>query len=223
MVTTSFVQQVRSLFPIFLCARAFCSFIAVTGGSCASFLGLCSPIASAVIAPIKNACLFFLCYLSARNLSVFSTHLLCFVSVPQLKLVNHPEDGHQEAARARSASPATGGDIPEKPIIPGSESLSSEHSDVFHGSAEAIGELRTVKNNGKSRLRETDDVVGEVGDGGENEVLENQGVGFGEAMIDEAEYTEDHHEEQRLFEDMKELLTVRRHRTGRNSREQGWL
>ena len=41
------------------------------------------------------------------------------------------------------------------------------------------------------------------GDGGAGEGR------FEEAMIDEAEYTEDHHEEQRLFEGMQELLTVR--------------
>lgn len=134
------------------------------------------------------------------------------MSVLQLKLVNHPEVGHQEAAGAPGTSPATGEDVPEMPIIPGGESLSSEHSDVYHGSAEGVGE---------SRLREADDVVGEVGGG--NEVPENQGVGFGEAMIDESEYTEDHHEEQRLFESMQELLTVRRYRTGRDCPQQGRL
>lgn len=137
------------------------------------------------------------------------------MSVLQLKLVNHPEVGHQEAAEAPGASPVTGEDVPEMPIISG-ESFPSEHSDVFHDSAEGVGELLTEKHNGKSRLRDADDGVGDVRVERKNEVPENQEGGFEEAMIDESEYTEDHHEEQRLFESMQELLTVRRYETGRD-------
>lgn len=142
-------------------------------------------------------------------------------TIRQLKLVSH-DDGPKTAAAATAAAAAPTAPAGAAPAQgPGRFDVSrkdggnaakeetctqeEEQESLLSPSAGGADTVVSVSAGARETGRQGMTVVGGDGsDGGGGE-----GEQFGEAMIDEAEYTEEHHEEQRLFEDMQKLLTVR--------------
>lgn len=128
----------------------------------------------------------------------------------QLKLVNH-DNGNATCPTNVSSALATGNaskpNTAELPQIPPHHHHHHHHSEDTTNNGWA--------HSGQEKVHSSEALAGD------NSIDNNTGVGegavgeeggdgrFEEAMIDESEYTEEHHEEQRLFEGMQELLTVR--------------
>lgn len=150
--------------------------------------------------------------------------LIDLMSSTQLKLINHDEGNSSGPPKSSSTTPA-------KSPAP---ALAAHHSSavlpVTNAAKSPANQISPISNLPRDssgpaygRAGSEEDTVAAVspsavagaegkGGGVGGEVGRGEGERdqeLGEAMIDEAEYTEDHHEEQKLFEGMQELLTVR--------------
>ncbi|CAM9389253.1 unnamed protein product [Ectocarpus sp. 6 AP-2014] len=115
----------------------------------------------------------------------------------KLKLVNHGDGSDTPAAAEDVPSNGTGAARNE-----GKTSKVEQPDDPSRVEGEATA------TDAARRAEQREGVAGGSGvEGGRGGGQDGDGGQFGEAMIDEAEYTEEHHEEQLLFEGMQEVLT----------------
>lgn len=138
----------------------------------------------------------------------------------QLKLVNQDDDCRAISDAPRSAEPLSSSSPSSHPMdtatVSGKSALHQSTGDgEARNGAEPIEEQgersrgRGSEAAGTLGVPVTTDVATDGGGGGEFEGNVGGTNGeYGGAMIDEQEYAEEHHEEQRLFESMQELLTV---------------
>lgn len=150
---------------------------------------------------------------------LFSMCRIC-IRVLQLKLVNHDDDRRAVSSAPQSAEPRSSYSSSTQPM----DSTAVPGKSVLHqrrGDDEARDEAEPSEEQGESSWGKGPAAAGTLGVSAttdaatdldeSNEHGGNVGGAngeYGEAMIDEQEYAEDHHEEQKLFESMQELLMV---------------
>lgn len=128
----------------------------------------------------------------------------------QLKLVNH-DDGSDTppAPPAPAVATAAAEDVPSNGAGAARNGGKTSKDEQRGNPSRVKGEATATDAARRAEQREVVAAGGRA-EGGGGGGQDGDGGQFGEAMIDEAEYTEEHHEEQKLFEGMQEKLTVRK-------------